>query len=70
MPQPIHTSPGPAQNPHTLTQPTADDTTQPKPRSNSHYGTEFLYTHYRHRLLQDIMDCDKESNHNSCSSEQ
>ena len=36
-PQPIHTSPGPAQNTHTPTQPTADATTQPKPRSNSHY---------------------------------
>jgi hypothetical protein len=37
------TSPGPAQTPHTPTQPTAAATTQPKPRSNPHYGTEFLY---------------------------
>jgi hypothetical protein len=37
----IHTSPGPAQNPHTPTQPTAAAITQPKPRSSSHYGTEF-----------------------------
>ncbi len=42
--QPIHTSPGPAKNPHTPTQPTAAVTTQPKPRSNSQYGTEFLRT--------------------------
>jgi hypothetical protein len=42
-PQTIHTSPGPAQNPHTPTQPTAAATTQPKPRSNSHYGTEFFF---------------------------
>jgi hypothetical protein len=40
--QPIHTSPGSAQNPHTPTQSTAAATTQTKPRSNSHYGTEFL----------------------------
>ena len=36
--QPIHTSPGPAQNPHTPTQPTAAATTKTKPRSNSQYG--------------------------------
>jgi hypothetical protein len=41
-PQPIHTSPGPTQTPHTPAQPTADATTQPKPRSSSHYGTEFF----------------------------
>jgi hypothetical protein len=41
-PQPIHTSPGPAQTPHTPTQPTAAATTQPKPRSGPHYGTEFF----------------------------
>jgi hypothetical protein len=40
-PQPIHTSPGPSQNPHTQTQPTTVVTTQPKPRSGPHYWTEF-----------------------------
>jgi hypothetical protein len=38
--QRIHTSPGPAQTPHTLPQPTAA-TAQSKPRSGPHYGTEF-----------------------------
>jgi hypothetical protein len=42
-PQPIHTSPGPTQTPHTPTEPTAAATTQPKPSSSSHYGTEFSY---------------------------
>jgi hypothetical protein len=35
--QPIHTSQGHNQTPHTPTEPTAATTTQPKPRSSSHY---------------------------------
>jgi hypothetical protein len=36
---------GPPRPPHTPTEPTADATTRPKPRSSSHYGTEFARSH-------------------------
>jgi hypothetical protein len=35
--------PGARPDPHTQTQPTASATTQQKPRSGPHYGTEFFY---------------------------
>jgi hypothetical protein len=47
----IITSPGPTETPHTPTEPTASATTQPKPRSSSHYGTELGCGHSCNRQI-------------------